>query len=58
LELSNYFQTIIFNQKTAAPRRFRSGPGASRAPPLLRYWSYTWWISSHWEILLYSRICL
>jgi len=44
LELSNYFQKSIFNQQTAAPQKVP--PGAPRAPPLLRHWSYTWYISS------------
>jgi len=53
LELPNYFQKLIFNQQTAAPKRFRPGPGDPRAPPLLCHWSYTWYTKSHWENIFY-----
>jgi len=50
LELSNYFQKLILINKLPPPRRFRPGP---EAPSLLHHWSYSWYISSHWENLLY-----
>jgi len=45
----NYFSV----NKLPRPRRFCPGPGASRAPPLPRHWSYTWRIRTCWENLLY-----